>query len=420
MSKKICPLEEAKKQVIESAKIAGISGEILEYILEPNKIVEVKLPIKLDNGEIKIFKGFRVQHDNSRGPYKGGIRYSAQVKLEEVKALALWMTIKTAVVDIPLGGAKGGVIVDPSKLSQKELEKLTRRYARSIAVCVGPKRDIPAPDVNTDSRIMEWFRDEYSKMCGKQCYAVITGKPLEKGGSLGRKEATGRGVFFTILNAIKDLDLEEKNNKKELTATVQGFGNVGSFLALFLHKHGIKVIAVSDSSSCLYKKTGLDIPELFKYSEKNKSIEGYSEEDIEIKKSDKILEIPTDILCPCAIENVITEKNMKKIKAKIIAEGANGPTVKKADEYFFKKNIFVIPDVLANAGGVVVSYFEWLQNMKEERWPEQAVNQKLKEIMDKSYKEVYSFSKQKKVSMRSASYALAIKRIADAASTRIK
>jgi glutamate dehydrogenase/leucine dehydrogenase len=241
---KLNSLNEAKKQVIESAKLAGISEEMLQYILEPNKITEVKLPIKLDSGKIAIFKGYRVQHDNSRGPYKGGIRYSTQVTLDEVKALALWMAIKTAVVDIPMGGGKGGIIVDPSKLTQKELERLTRRYARAIANCVGPRKDVPAPDVNTDARIMEWFRDEYSKLCGKQCFAVITGKPLEKGGSLGRKEATGRGVFFTILNAIKDLELEGK----ELTATVQGFGNVGSHLALFLHKHGIKVIAVSDSS----------------------------------------------------------------------------------------------------------------------------------------------------------------------------
>ena len=388
---------------------------MLQYILEPNKITEVKLPIKLDSGKIAIFKGYRVQHDNSRGPYKGGIRYSTQVTLDEVKALALWMAIKTAVVDIPMGGGKGGIIVDPSKLTQKELERLTRRYARAIANCVGPRKDVPAPDVNTDARIMEWFRDEYSKLCGKQCFAVITGKPLEKGGSLGRKEATGRGVFFTILNAIKDLELEGK----ELTATVQGFGNVGSHLALFLHKHGIKVIAVSDSSSCFYKKSGLDIPELFKYAEKNKGINDYSEQEMEIKKPEKILEIPTDILCPCAIENVITEKNMRKIKAKIIAEGANGPTVKKADEYLSKKNVFIIPDVLANAGGVIVSYFEWLQNLEEKRWNEESVNHKLKEIMDRSYKEVYSFSKSKKVSLRSASYALAIKRIAEAASKRI-
>lgn len=416
---RINPLEEAKKQVIESAKLAGISQEMLDYFLEPNKVVEVKLPIKLDSGKIKIFKGYRVQHDNSRGPYKGGIRYSEHVSLDEVKALALWMAIKTAVVNIPMGGGKGGVIVDPSKLTQKELERLTRRYARAIANCVGPKRDVPAPDVNTDGKIMEWFRDEYSKLLGRQCYAVVTGKPLERQGSLGRKEATGRGVFFTILNAISDLKLDEKDNKKELTATIQGFGNVGSHLAFFLHKHGIKVIAVSDSSACLYKKTGLNIPEIMKYAEKNRTIKGYSEEGIEIKKSDKIIEIPTDILCPCAIENVITEKNMKKIKAKIVAEGANGPTIKKADEYLFKKNIFVIPDVLANAGGVVVSYFEWLQNLEEKRWNEETVNQRLKEIMDRAYREVYSFSRERRVSMRAASYALAIKRIADAAERKI-
>lgn len=411
------PIEEAKKQVNESAKLAGISKEMLNYILEPNRIIEVKLPIKLDSGKIEIFKGFRVQHDNSRGPYKGGIRYSPDVSLDEVKALALWMAIKTAVANIPMGGGKGGIIVDPSKLTTRELERLTRKYARMIAPCVGPKKDVPAPDVNTDARIMEWFRDEYSKMLGKQCYAVITGKSIEKQGSLGRKEATGRGIFFTILNAIQNLELDK--NKKELTATVQGFGNVGSYLALFLHKHGIKVIAVSDSSTCFYKKTGLNIPQMMSYSSHNKGLNGYKEDNLETKKSEKILEIETDILCPCAIENVITERNMKKIKARLIAEGANGPLTKKASEYFFKKNVFVIPDVLANAGGVVVSYFEWLQNLEEKRWQEDIVNQRLKTIMDKAYNEVYTYSLQKKIDMRTSAYVLAIKRIAEAAERKI-
>jgi len=365
----------------------------------------------MDSGELKLFKGYRVQHDNSRGPYKGGIRYDANVSLDEVKALALWMAIKTAVAGIPLGGGKGGIIVDPTKLSEKELEKLTRQFSRAIADCVGPKKDVPAPDVNTDGKIMEWFREEYSKVIGHDNYAVITGKPLENHGSLGRKEATGRGVFITIINAIKDLGL----NKDTLRASVQGFGNVGSYLALFLYRAGIKVIAISDSSSCLYKSDGLDVPALHRYSLNKKTIKGYTESNIKVLDRDKIFELEAEILCPCAIEDVITSKNMKTIKANILAEGANGPTTKEASDYLEKKGIFIIPDVLANAGGVVVSYFEWLQNLENKPWSEEIVNSRLKVVKDRAYREVYSFSKEKRIGMRSAAYALALKRISDAA-----
>ncbi len=406
----INPLEEANKQVIESAKILGLDKDIIDYILEPNRVIEVKVPVMMDNKQLKIFKGYRVQHDNSRGPYKGGIRYDKNVSLDEVKALALWMSIKTAVAGIPFGGGKGGIIVDPSKLSECELEKLTRQFSKTISDCVGSKKDVPAPDINTDGKIMEWFRHEHCKCLGHDTYAVITGKPLENRGSLGRREATGRGVFFTIMNAIKDLGL----NKDELRASVQGFGNVGSHLALFLFKAGIKVVAISDSSACLYKTDGLDITSLHHYAQKNKTIKGYHESNLKILDRDKIFELESEILCPCAIEDVITSKNMKKIKAKIIAEGANGPTTKEASDYLSKKGIFIIPDVLANAGGVVVSYFEWLQNIQNKPWSENTVNTRLKEVMDKAYCEVYTLSKKEKISMRASAYALALKRISDA------
>jgi glutamate dehydrogenase len=413
---KVCPLEEAKKQIIESAKFIDLEPELLDYILEPNRVIEVKIPVVMDSGKLKTFKGYRVQYDNSRGPYKGGIRYSEHVSLEEVKALALWMTIKTAVVNIPMGGGKGGIIVDPKTLSECELERLTRQFSRAIADCIGHRKDVPAPDMNTDAKIMEWFRHEHCKVTGKETYAVITGKPLESKGSLGRKEATGRGIFFTIIDTIKKLGLENR----QLTASVQGFGNVGSYLALFLHKQGIKIIAVSDSSSCLYKPEGLNILSLFDYAVKNKTIKSYKESSIKVLEKEKIFEIQTDILCPCAVENSITEKNMKKIKTKIIAEGANGPTTKEADAYLSKKGIFIIPDVLANSGGVIVSYFEWLQNIKNERWTEEQVNKRLREIIGHSYQEVYSFAKSKNLSMRSAAYALALKRITNAIKARLR
>ncbi len=408
--KEINPLEEANKQVLESAKILGLDKDMIDYILEPNRVIQVKVPVMMDNKQLKIFKGYRVQHDNSRGPYKGGIRYDKNVSLDEVKALALWMSIKTAVAGIPFGGGKGGIIVDPSKLSESELEKLTRQFSKAIADCVGSKKDVPAPDVNTDGKIMEWFRHEHCKATGKDTYAVITGKPLEKRGSLGRREATGRGVFFTIMNAIKDLGLD----KEDLRASVQGFGNVGSYLALFLFRAGIKVVAISDSSLCLYKSDGFDVDALLQYSQQNKTIKGYHETGIKTLDRDKIFELDSEILCPCAIEDVITSKNMKKIKAKILAEGANGPTTKEASDYLEKKGIFIIPDVLANAGGVVVSYFEWLQNMQNKPWTENTVNTRLKEVMDRAYCEVYTFAKKEKISMRASAYALALKRISDA------
>ena len=411
VAKIINPFEEAKKQVLESAKIIDLDKDMINYLLEPNRVIEVKVPVMMDSGELKLFKGYRVQHDNSRGPYKGGIRYDKNVSLDEVKALALWMSIKTAVAGIPFGGGKGGIIVDPSKLSECELEKLTRQFSRAVADCVGSRKDVPAPDVNTDGKIMEWFRHEHCKTVGHETYAVITGKPLENRGSLGRREATGRGIFFTIMNAIHDLGLSKDN----LRASVQGFGNVGSYLALFLFRAGIKVIAISDSSTCLYKSDGLDVPALHLYSQKNKTIKGYDEQGIKVLDRDKIFELETEILCPCAIENVITSKNMKKIKAKIIAEGANGPTTKEASDYLEKKGIFIIPDVLANAGGVVVSYFEWLQNMENKPWSEDTVNKRLKVVMDRAYHQVYSFSKEKGASMRASAYALALKRISDAA-----
>lgn len=397
------PFENALAQLEKAGKELS-SKDLIEKLHFPEKIITVSIPVQMDNGKQQIFEGFRVQYNSARGPYKGGIRYHPNVSMDEVKALSFWMTIKNAVANLPLGGGKGGIIVDPKKLSEKELEKLTRGYGQKIANFVGPYIDVPAPDVNTNGQIMRWLSEEFGKVNKKiykkgEILATFTGKPLNYGGSKGREEATGLGGVFCLL---KYLALT-KNNKK-LTAAVQGFGNVGQFVALHLVKNGIKVVAVSDSRGGVYDENGLDIEKLMKLKKDKGSIGN------EIS-SEKLLELPVDILVPAALENQITNENAARIKAKIILEMANGPTTPEADKILDKNGVAVIPDVLANGGGVTVSYFEWFQNIKNQKWSLKKVNLKLKTQVQKATVDVMNTAKKYKVSLRTGAFILALNRI---------
>jgi len=380
---------------------------------KPQKIVEVNFPVQMDNGEVKIFRGFRVQFNNARGPYKGGIRFHPQVDLSEVKALAAWMTIKCAVADIPFGGGKGGVIVDPKKLSEGELERLSRAYVRAIYQDIGPDLDVPAPDVNTNPQIMSWMLAEYRKMSNvktqnSKVLATFTGKPLDGGGSEGRVEATGQGGVFVIASLAQKLKME--NSK--LKIAVQGFGNVGYNFAKLASEVGFKVIAVSDSKGAVANKENLDIEEITAWKKETGSVVGFP--GTKNVTNEELLELPVDILVPAALENVINAENAKDIKAKAIIEMANGPITPEADEVLEKRGIISVPDVLANSGGVIVSYFEWRQNRKGERWSKEVVFAKLQEKITRAFEDVWKEAEQKKVSLREAAYALAISRITSA------
>lgn len=405
----------AQMQFDKAAEKLGLEDWIKELLKTPKRNVSVDFPVKMDDGNVKMFTGYRVQHNNFRGPYKGGIRYSPYVNLDEVKALASWMTWKTAVVDIPFGGAKGGVLCDPFKMSPRELERVTRRFTYEIADIIGPEVDIPAPDVNTNEQVMAWIVDTYSM--GNRCdtFGVVTGKPLFLGGSHGRTEATGRGVMITAIEAVKDLG----KKPLELTAIVQGYGNVGSHAAKLLSEQGVKIVGISDISKAIYNPNGLDLKEINQYVKENKNhlIEDYDKAR-EITPNTKILEMPTDILVPAALENQITLKNADKIKAKFIVEGANGPTTPGADKILYDKGIFIVPDILANAGGVTVSYFEWVQNLQREHWPYDKIISKLEEKMVTAYRAVSDLARKEKVDMRTAAYMIAIGRVADAAKVR--
>ncbi|OQA90851.1 MAG: Glutamate dehydrogenase [Elusimicrobia bacterium ADurb.Bin231] len=379
----------------------------------------VSIPIRMDDGSVHVFEGYRVQHNLERGPAKGGIRYHPNVSLDEVKALAMWMTWKCAVVGIPYGGAKGGIICDPSKMSIAEIERLTRRYTSEISIIIGPEKDIPAPDVNTNPQIMSWIMDTYSMNIGYSAPGVVTGKPIEIGGSQGRLTATGRGVMFVVEEALKHLKILPKN----CSVAVQGFGNVGSATARFLHELGCKVVAVTDVSGGLFNKNGLNIPELLEYvkTSPRKVIAGYKGGDFESnckKANEELLALGVDILAPCALENQITKENASKVKAKIIAEGANGPTTPEADEILYQKGVFVLPDVLTNAGGVTVSYFEWIQDLQSHFWQLEDIDKELKRIMTNSFKDVVKISEKEKCNMRLAAYILAVSRVAHAVKLR--
>jgi glutamate dehydrogenase (NAD(P)+) len=409
----INPFSVALKQLEEAAKLVGIDKGMHEVLAHPKRVLTVSLPTRMDNGEIQVFTGFRSQHNDARGPFKGGIRYHPQVTLEEVKALSMWMTWKCAIADIPYGGGKGGIICDPKRMSTDELERMTRRYAYAIADIIGPLTDIPAPDVYTGGKEMSWIMDTYSALKGNFVQPeVITGKPLSIGGSLGRNEATGRGLSFTVREAVKKLGI----NLQASTVAVQGFGNAGQYASLLLEEMGAKVVAVSDSQGGIHDKNGIHIGSLRKHKEKMGSVVGFA--DSKSISNEEILETECTILVPAALENQITKKNASRVTARLVAEAANGPTTPEADETLYKNKTLVIPDVLANSGGVTVSYFEWLQNLRREYWTEEQVNSMLDKKMTRAFSDVYETHEKYQVNMRKASIALAVGRVTEAIKTR--
>jgi glutamate dehydrogenase/leucine dehydrogenase len=402
------PYAAALKMLDDAAEKINLNKNIWERLRHPRRCLIVTLPVRMDDGSQKIFEGYRVQHDYSRGPAKGGVRYHPDVTLDEVKALAAWMTWKCAVVSIPYGGAKGGVRCNPKEMSRAEIERLTRRYATEILIIIGPDKDIPAPDVYTDAQVMAWIMDTYSVAQGHSVPGVVTGKPISLGGTLGRKEATGRGCVFTTREATKVLNMDLTKS----TVAVQGFGNVGYSAARIFHEVGAKIIAVSDSKGGVYNPKGLDPAKVLDAKKKGSSVIDYKEGDR--ITNEELITLKCDVLVPSALENVITLKNAAKVQARIIAEGANGPTAPEADEILQGNGVFVIPDILANAGGVTVSYFEWVQNIQEFFWSEEDVNRKLGEIMVRSFNEVFKMGRDHKVSPRLAAYMLAVGRVAEA------
>ena len=400
------PFEAMMSRFDRAAELLDLEPGLYKVLRKPEKQLIVSCPVMMDSGEIEVFTGIRVLYNTSRGPAKGGIRFDTHVTLDEVTALAAWMTWKCAVVNVPFGGAKGGVICDPLKMSAHELERLTRRYTSGIMQLLGPDSDVPAPDVNTNERVMAWIMDTYSMQMRHTVTSVVTGKPIEMGGSLGRREATGRGCMFVVKEALAHLGMSVKGT----TLAVQGFGNVGSVTAHLLAREGCKIVAISDRTGAMYNAGGFDVDDAIAYVKKNKVLEGYAKG--EPISNEELLTMDVDVLVPAALENVITTKNASKIRAKIICEGANGPTTAAADSILDEKGIFVIPDILANAGGVTVSYFEWVQDRGGYFWSEDVVNDRLRDLIIKSFRDVLDISKQHKVNMRTAAYMLSISRVA--------
>jgi glutamate dehydrogenase (NAD(P)+) len=396
----------AVKQLENTAKAMDLDPNILARLRLPKRAVIVTIPTRMDDGHTECFVGFRVQHSLTSGPAKGGLRYHPKVDLGEVAALAMWMSWKCGLMNLPFGGAKGGITCDPSKMSIREIEAMTRRFTEEIFTMIGPDKDVMAPDVNTNSQIMAWIMDTYSSHKGSACPEVVTGKPIEIGGTYGRIEATGRGVVYTIAEAMGDY----KMRPLQTTATVQGFGNVGSVAAADLASMGCKIIAVSDVSCTLYNSEGLDIPAVQEYVEKNGVLKGYGEAD-ELDRDD-LLEIETDILILAALERSVTKKNADRIKCKIIAEGANGPTTPDADKILADRGIFIIPDILCNAGGVTVSYFEWVQDVQKYFWSPDDINRRLRDLMTRAYRRVSDFSRKQNIDMRTAALWLGIGKVA--------
>jgi glutamate dehydrogenase (NAD(P)+) len=399
------PFEAMMSRFDRAAELLDLEPGIYKVLRSAEKEITVSIPVMMDNGEVEVFTGIRVLHNTSRGPAKGGIRFDLNVSLDEVKALAAWMTWKCAVVNIPFGGAKGGVICDPLNMSVGELERVTRRYTSGIMATLGPDSDVPAPDVNTNERVMAWLMDTYSMHVGHTVNAVTTGKPVEMGGSLGRREATGRGVMISALEALAHLKMAVKG----ATVAVQGFGNVGSIGAQLLAREGCTIVAVSDRTGGVHNPKGIDVDDAIAYVKKHRTLEGYTMG--EAITNEQLLLLDVDVLVPAALENVITTKNAKHVKAKIICEGANGPTTANADAILDEKGVFVVPDILANAGGVTVSYFEWVQNRGGYYWTEDVVNDRLHQIMVNSFRDVLKLSQQHKVNMRTAAYMVAISRV---------
>jgi glutamate dehydrogenase (NAD(P)+) len=399
-------LESMMSRFDRAAEILGIRRGVYEYLKTPVKQIIVSIPIQMDNGNIEIFEGYRVIHNDTLGPSKGGIRFAPDLTLDEVKALAAWMTWKCAVVNIPFGGAKGGVKCDPSKLTVVELEKITRRYTANLLDIFGPERDIPGPDMNTNEQVMAWIMDTYSMHAKKTETAVVTGKPLIIGGSVGRREATGRGCMVVTLAAMEKIGMKPKN----ATVVIQGFGNVGSVTARLLKEQGCKIIAISDITGAYHEPKGIDVGKALDYIEKNKNLGGFP--FAQKISSSELLELPCDVLVPAARESQITAKNAPRIKARIICEGANGPTASTADPILQNKGVLVIPDILANAGGVTVSYFEWVQDRVGYFWSLDRVNRRLDRMMKSAFDSVYAASEKHKVSLRLGAYIIAIDKVA--------
>lgn len=409
----INPFEVALTQLDETAKMLDLDDSMHQILANPKRVLLVSLPVKMDDGKVRVFAGFRSQHNDARGPYKGGIRYHPQVTIDEVKALSMWMTWKCAIADIPYGGGKGGIICDPKSMSPGELERLTRRYAYAISDIIGPHTDIPAPDVYTGGKEMAWIMDTYSAIKGNFVQPeVITGKPLAIGGSLGRNEATGRGLAITVREAAKRLKIEMKGAK----LVVQGFGNAGQFSAQFLEDQGATLIAVSDSKGCIMNKKGMSVSALRKYKEETGSVSDFA--NTQRINNEDLLTLDCTILVPAALENQLTNQNAGKVKAKIVAEAANGPTTPEADNILFENKVLLIPDILANGGGVTVSYFEWLQNLRREYWTEQHVNERLDSNITKAFSDVYDIHMKMNLNMRKASMILAVNKVVEATKIR--
>jgi len=404
--------ETAQRQFDRAAEILNLDPNIRCILRTPQRILEVHFPVHMDDGSIRVFTGFRVQHNLHRGPTKGGIRYHPDVTLDEVKALAMWMTWKCAIIGLPFGGAKGGVVVEPERLSQTELEHLTRRFTTEISIIIGPERDIPAPDVNTSGQTMAWMMDTYSMHTGFSVPAVVTGKPLSIGGSEGRLEATGRGVMIVTIDALQRLGIPPT----ETTVAVQGFGNVGSHTARLLHQEGCRIVAVSDVHGGIYNPKGLPVPELLRYVQEHGTVLGFPQ--TESVTNMELLELPVTVLVPAALGNQITAENADRIRARVVSEGANGPTTPEADAIMHENGVFLIPDILANAGGVTVSYFEWVQDLQQFFWTENEIDQKLAHIMRKSFAKTYATMENRGVDMRMAAYIEAVSNVAAATDAR--
>ena len=407
------PFEIAQKQIKSACDKLNADPAVYEILKNPMRVLEVSFPVKLDNGTVKTFVGYRSQHNNAVGPFKGGLRFHPDVTKDEVKALSTWMTFKCSVAGIPYGGGKGGMAINPKDYSKAELERISKGFAKAISPIIGEKVDIPAPDVNTNGQIMSWMVDAYEEVAGKSTKGVFTGKPLEFGGSLARTEATGYGVNLTAKKALAKLNIDVKG----ATYAVQGFGNVGFYTAYYAHKDGAKIVAFSNSDVAIYNENGIDMEAVIKDFEENGRIaanKGYGK-DI---TNAELLELEVDVLAPCALENQVTSENADRIKAKVVAEGANGPTTPEADEILFKKGIVVIPDILANSGGVVVSYFEWVQNLQSYYWPFEEVQQKEDALLSGAFEDVWTLASEYKVDLRNAAYMKSIERISKAMKLR--
>jgi glutamate dehydrogenase (NAD(P)+) len=406
------PYDIAREQLQRVATTFDIDANLVSVLGECKKSVEVSVPVGMDDGSTRVFKGYRVTHNVARGPSKGGIRYHADVTHDEIKALAMLMTWKCALMGIPFGGAKGGVVVDPKQLSRSELERMTRRYTSEIINEIGPEKDIPAPDVGTDASVMAWIFDTYSMNKGHSVLGVVTGKPLAIGGSLGREEATARSALYSI----RDAAAKQNRSVAGMRVAVQGFGQVGSYLALFLHQEGATVTAVSDSTTALYNAKGIDVPAAFAHKREFRTLAGLR--DAEAITNEELMLLDVDVLAPCALEQVITGENADRVRASIVCEGANAPVTPAADAILEDKGVLILPDVLANAGGVVVSYFEWVQGLQEYFWKESEVNAKLNDIVSRAFEETWETARARDVSMRVAAYGVAVQRVAEATITR--